>query len=76
MSLGFETIPLTNEADFYEYKDNPADFSPTDKSNAFGFTESEPQGYHIIEEGDSEDLEHLDESEKLERFENMLADLK
>lgn len=42
MSLGFDTIPLSNEADFYEYKDNPTDLDFADSSNAFGFTESEP----------------------------------
>lgn len=74
MSLGFETIPISREADFYEYKDSPV-HDPTDSSNAFGLTETEAKGYHIMEEGDSEDLDQLDEREKLERFENMLADL-
>ncbi len=64
LSLGFEAIPSSSDADFYEYRDSPADFSPTERT--FGF--EQPQGYHILE-GDEEEPDQ-------EAEEDMLTELK
>lgn len=64
LSLGFEAIPSSSDADFYEYKDNPADFSPPEHT----FGSEQLQGYHIVE-GDEEEPDQ-------EAEEDMLAELK